>query len=239
MTKNKQLETETPIKWNRDVLDQILNLSETKPSEAKNELEKFDPQNFNALTWACHSKQDKTTIQKILDTGVDVNNHHETNDSAIHICYNNEDYELFDLLMKNGADINEPDVETGDTLVMITASYEPDGTGDLDFMLQYNPDVNALNSVGETALARACEDNNFDTAIKLLDHGANPYIENNFRQNIFDLAQSFKNGSYELLKSYEEKNKLKTNIDQSRYTERDNKEKQLDTYSSKTKKPFI
>lgn len=99
---------------------------------------------------------------------------------------NKASYKEIELLLLQGAKPNDIDGCKKTSLIL---AIENDREDLIKLLLQYNTDVNAQDSEGDTALHYALYENVSNQTIQtLILHGADPFIKNNDKQDIFGLV---------------------------------------------------
>lgn len=163
---------------------------------------------FNQRLLQRDIKKQARIVRLLLEAGVDPNGGYPGTSIILPpLCAPNLCVRTFDLLMKHGADINQPVVdpvgdvtmfltETGQTpltsLLAYTASITPTGNEPalLAKMLRHGADVNARDAQGRTALmfAAACE--NPALARLLLNAGADKTAKDNVGKTALDFLKA-------------------------------------------------
>ena len=128
----------------------------------------FDSSYFDFIRW-------------LLNNGADVNNRGINKWSPLRVAVGAGDVDLCDLLLKNGADPNLGD-QFGLTPLM-SIDFKGDYLEKAELLLDNGADIDAKDVEGNTALHYACCNfikpyGDYDMVKFLLDHGADPTIEN-------------------------------------------------------------
>lgn len=99
-----------------------------------------------------------------------------TGEAAIHIVTKRGDLGWVGLLVQKGANINLKDNQGNSPLMLATIARWGDG---ISLFIRLKAQVNAQNRLGESALLKAVQNRDSDSAKTLLDAGANPDLADN------------------------------------------------------------
>jgi len=111
----------------------------------------------------------------------------------------NEKFNVADLLLKHGADINLCPI-----LPQVITSKEPNLMKLVDYLLSHGADPNKPNDQGDTALIAACRQNMTELIKTLLEHKANPDVcFTSSNSSVLHIVAA--HGNLELVKLFSEK----------------------------------
>ena len=146
-------------------------------------------------------KGDIEKLKELIEKGTDLNKQYKYGVTVLNYLsnkINRKEFgnEMFELLLKNGADPNIPD-NYGWTPLM-TASGVTNILSNIDtvkLLLKYGADINKQNIYGRTALLHAVKNLNekrstIETVKLLLENGANPFIKNKDNEYPIDSCSS-------------------------------------------------
>lgn len=119
-----------------------------------------------ALSQAIYA-HDLQAMQEAIDKGASVQKDiYRTHASPLYIAYCARDYKAFELLIKNGADVNENLSQHGNSL--LSAVYDPKV---VEILLKHGADVNHADKEGYTPLHNVCSHaNSVSDTKKIQDH---------------------------------------------------------------------
>ncbi len=103
---------------------------------------------------------------------------------------------LVDMLLKHGTDKNLTDLWTGETPLFHVSDHSAFMVSTL---VDYGYDINAVNHEGRSALYQAVANRRFETAKKLLQHGADPNVKPADSPSLIALVMENANGRYDAL----------------------------------------
>lgn len=111
--------------------------------------------------------------------------------TGLHIAWSRGDLEAAEIFLDGGAAIGKAD-KLGRAALHFAASI---GTNLelIELLINKGADANAKSSGGETPLMKAIAFDNADAAKCLLEHGADPEIENTMNRNAYSFAKASKN----------------------------------------------
>jgi ankyrin repeat protein len=128
-------------------------------------------------------------VQALVDAGADIN--YKTYDNVVALyCINylnlrskpKEMAIIAEILLKKGADPNYVGSDSWDPLILAAAGS--DNFEVIKLLVQFNANVNLYNPDGRTALYSTLNKYNQERSVEvakfLLNHGADPYIQNNY-----------------------------------------------------------
>ncbi len=115
-------------------------------------------------------KQDRATLQQLIEQKVDVNAPQADGATALHWAVHLSDLETVRLLIEAGSDVN---VKNDFGVMPLTLASENGNAFIIDALLTAGADVNAPLLTGETPLMTAAYAGDVDTVGILLKHGAN------------------------------------------------------------------
>ncbi len=110
-----------------------------------------------------------------------------TGEAALHIVAKRGDPAWLGFLLKAGANPNVRDTDGNTPLMLVTVSRWSEGT---QLLIAFRAKVNDQNRLGETALLKAVQNRDSDTAKLLIDAGASPDVSDNSGANPRSLAAS-------------------------------------------------
>jgi len=147
------------------------------------ELVATDPQLVNSkddrgrtpLMWACGRDQ-LEIVKCLVENNADVNSLDVMEFSALYYSIkNNGAYEIDELLVRRGADVN---FSKGNSLLFLAAQQGKEKT--VDLLVKFKADPNQQNTVGKTAVYAAVEYNHPQVVAVLLDNKADLAIKEKF-----------------------------------------------------------
>ena len=121
---------------------------------------------FNAL-----EDRDYNEMRSRLFKGANINAKHRDGRTAVIMAADDQDIELLDFLLENGANIDSRDDERSESALMRRAAV-----GDaifVEILLERGADVDAVDRGGKTALLRAAASRSHRAVKALIDAGAN------------------------------------------------------------------
>ena len=127
------------------------------------------------LDWALRREKPRA-FAALLDAGADPSLRQADGRSAIHDAAEADDVAFLSTLIAHHADLNQGMSGGGDTPLFLTLISKCDKQ--MNMLLAAGADVRKANDVGDTALHRAAEINDFDDVLLLLRAGADPTARN-------------------------------------------------------------
>ena len=122
--------------------------------------------------------------------GFDVNAKDNLGQSLLHKAALSNDFDLCELLIKNGANVNDTD-KSGRTL--LTHATIIGNMKLCKFLVENGASVNAKNKYGETALHEAIGAGQFEICKLLVKHGADVNAKDSLNETPFDIANKINN----------------------------------------------
>jgi len=114
---------------------------------------------------AASSHNQQLCVKLALEAKAVVDDTNEEGYTALHLATKSNHIDLFSILLKGGASINSRTRDEGETPLILAS--ENNNVGCVERLLDLKADINAQDSVGETALTSAARDN-FPDVVKLL-----------------------------------------------------------------------
>lgn len=133
------------------------------------------------------NKNDLTSIESLINDGVDVNSKDESGDSALHKAVELGNLELAKLLVDKGANVNITDQDNATPLHWCATFHRPEIA---KLLLENGANVNAEDNSSWTPLHDAVETNDGSMVKLLLEKGADKSITSKHGQTPLDLAKS-------------------------------------------------
>jgi len=149
---------------------------------------------FDALYQSIRNNNKDNLLQLINKNQVDINAQDENGNSALFLCIESDNEELFKLLVENGADITHKNNsgqsvyksaiknKSGKIKQIIDEISTVNEIASYKASLEKGIDINYQNDFGDTFLILATEKGNENAVLWLLDKGANPLIKNSSSQ---------------------------------------------------------
>ena len=178
----------------------------SRPSKksAKMEAERSKLQEEIALLAAC-ARGDLNEVEKLVDSGVDVNSSDKNHMKALHYAAMHTRDDVIKSLISRGAEVDTADLKAGFSAihwVVINASQKSSSIdhleGSLTALTKAGCSVNATDFNCATPLHIAAQKGNRDVVQVLLKYGADPKIVDTTGRNCFEVAKN------ELMKIYME-----------------------------------
>ncbi|XP_034938575.1 putative ankyrin repeat protein RF_0381 [Chelonus insularis] len=113
-------------------------------------------------------------IKTLLDYNADVNLTDCRSDTPLHIAYRNENLQVIELLLKNGANFHIPDDKGRTFLHHVSKNWNLQTARKMELLLEYGADIEAIDNHGWTPLSLVCNHNNHKAIKFFLKHGADP-----------------------------------------------------------------
>ena len=155
----------------------------------------------------------KEIIGLLLERGAHINAKNSGNETALSIAVETMNLDIVNLLLERGAKINmKVGYDEEDTVLIIAVKNNDQEM--VALLLQYSPEINAKNYLGDTALLSAVKnlsesekdqkmyENNLNIIQLLLQNEASSNVVNKFGENIFDFVDSSDFVVQNLLKRY-------------------------------------
>jgi len=135
--------------------------------------------NNNLLYWTCVKNQTeivKFLVNTFIDI-IDINEKYHSNFPLLPLAVHNNNIELVEFLINNGADVNICSIYNCSSLYLAIKREKIDL---VKLLLLYEANPNIENIEGNVPLHRACELNNYELSQLLILYGANVNHANNF-----------------------------------------------------------
>ncbi len=147
------------------------------------------------------AKNKMEIVQTFLDAGMSVNSRDDLGTPMLNIACRNDNFELAELLLKLGAEINSVSQDRGYTAVM-DAVWR--GNEKLTrYLIEKGADLNTINKEGQTNLVLAVGANKIDICKLLAENGADPDVKDMMGMSAYNYATLFKKDKIiEILKPY-------------------------------------
>lgn len=147
----------------------------------------FNPIRYRELILlnSCPKENSLVTIQKLIESGVDINAVNFSNYPLLSLASHHEAYEIVKTLLKYGANPNIQDENGTNALVFACAK------GNLQIiklLLDNQANPNIQTKWGNTCLIIAAKKNHIDVVKLLLDYNADPNITNFFEMSVLDVT---------------------------------------------------
>ena len=133
-------------------------------------IESVDENGNNAFHYVINSKKPEEMVTFLLSERVDLEHKNDSGESPLYAAIKNGSITQAAILIKNGADTKTLD-NLNQNLYFAAVTSQSKAT--LDFVKNYNKDVNAVNSNGDTPLLLSITLDNPEIMKKLIDLGAN------------------------------------------------------------------
>jgi ankyrin repeat protein len=144
-----------------------------------------DANGRTSLSWAA-ARGDHKASQALLDAGADPRIPDYENISPLFHAIKRSDVEGTRLLINHGADATKRDVNGGTAIHV--ACHDHENPEMLELLSSVNVDVNAIDFAGDPALHYTAWADFHNSASKLLELGADPYIRNVSGDSIVHMA---------------------------------------------------
>ena len=141
---------------------------------------------FSAVMWACQ-KGNLDIVKKLVSKGARLDVKGDMGQTPLTVAVTNRNVPLAEYLINNGADVHQKTTPMDDTLLIEAARLKDLKL--MQFFVEKGIDVNAWNSLQQTALMIAVEKNDLAAVEYLLDHGAKPTMRNLSDKTALDLAK--------------------------------------------------
>lgn len=122
----------------------------------------------------------KLLLNKINSKNINIRD--ENGMTLLHISCLKNNFEITELLLKNGADVNAENNKYETPLHLITASII-DGAMITELLIKNGADINAKNNFGYTSLHISCLKNYLEKTKRLIDYGADVNIKDDYQEN--------------------------------------------------------
>jgi ankyrin repeat protein len=142
------------------------------------------------------------TVQELLNSGVDINTKDIYGCSVLYYAISEENYEMAEFLLRNGAQIEGSSHKVEPLIVLASRN---DNIDIVKLLIENEAEVDESSEEGETALLAAVRNQNIDLVEVLISNGANvnlqdqdgksPLYEANFNNNLQIMEVLLKNGA--------------------------------------------
>jgi ankyrin repeat protein len=125
-------------------------------------------------------------LERLIQAGADVNQKDEFGNTPLHFAVGSRLPENIRLLLSHGADVNSKENDGDTPLISAVNNFMAD-PATVQAVLAGRPDINAVNSQGQSALIAAARDaGNPEIIAILLNAGANAKLEDNTGRTALD-----------------------------------------------------
>ncbi|KPM03211.1 ankyrin repeat domain containing protein 8 [Sarcoptes scabiei] len=153
--------------------------------ELKGIFKVYDDRSIHLVSplWSAAVAGKLDVVKCLIKHGANVNSVSDTGSTPIRSACFMTNLEIVKFLTENGADILKPNHNGGTCLINSIQSVPL-----CEYLLKNGADVNAQDMQMKTALHYAIQEHRIETAILLLDYGADPYIKNRYGDDALQTA---------------------------------------------------
>ena len=134
---------------------------------------------------------DLKMVKKLIAYGADISGQSiDFLESPLYVAFSNRNYEMMSLLLAKGANIDEkgfyPTTLFQD--IAMGKDFTEEDVKMFYYLLLKGANINTQDDFGKTALHHTAEQRYLPNVVKLLDHGADPYVQDNKKNTALHLA---------------------------------------------------
>lgn len=180
-----------------ELINAVARVDRSKMESALNagaDINTIGKEGMTPLFWTL-AKQNLDGFNALLSLGADPNINTRVHENpggginALELAAKIEDSRYLEALLNHGADPNLTPIDSTRTPVFTAVLH--DRSKNIELLLEYGADINHQDRSGQTPVAYAVGGKAFGMAVVLLDHGADPSIENRWGNNVADTLSMF------------------------------------------------